>query len=99
MKQEERRRRKLVRKTSWYAAAYHEICNLTTNVAVSRAEAETWKKCLLNTADEKIKMQRHQLTLNLLRKLQRVGIGVNSVEIFELTIFLKPNCGRGIFGK
>ena len=71
-------------------AAYHDICNLTTNVAVSRAEAETWKKCLLNTADEKVKMQRNQLTLNLLRKLQRVGVGVNSIEIFA-----KKNSGEG----
>ena len=52
-------------------AAYHDICNLTMNVAVSRAEAETWKKCLLTTADEKIKVQRNQLTANLLRKLRR----------------------------
>ena len=51
------------------AAAYHDIINLTTNVAVSPAEAETWKKCLLATADEKMKMQRSQLTVNLLRKL------------------------------
>ena len=36
------------------AAAYHEIINLTSNVAVSPAETETWKKCLLVTADEKI---------------------------------------------
>ena len=71
-------------------AAYHNICSLTTNVAVSRPEAETWKKCLLNTADEKIRVQRNQLTLNLLRKLQRVGVGVNSVEIFA-----KKNSGEG----
>ena len=63
-------------------AAYHDICNLTMNVAVSRAEAETWKKCLLTTADEKIKVQRNQLTVNLLRKLRKVGVGVNSVEVF-----------------
>ena len=71
-------------------AAYHDICNLTRNVAVSRAEAETWKKCLLSTADEKIKVQRNQLTVNLLRKLRRVGVGVNSVEIFA-----KKNVGEG----
>ena len=71
-------------------AAYHDICNLTMNVTVSRAEAETWKKCLLSTADEKIKVQRAQLTLNLLRRLQRVGVGVNSVEIFA-----KKNSGEG----
>ena len=59
------------------AATYHEIINLTTNVAVSPAEAETWKKCLLATADEKMKMQRSQLTVNLLRKLQKRGMGVN----------------------
>ena len=63
-------------------AAYHNICNLTTNVAVSRPEAETWKKCLLNTADEKIKVQKNQLTLNLLRRLQRVGVGVNFCRDF-----------------
>ena len=40
------------------AAAYHDIINLTTNVAVSPAEAEVWKKCLLITADEKIKYKR-----------------------------------------
>ena len=56
------------------AAAYHEITNLTLNVAVSRAEAETWKKCLLGTADEKIKLQKSQLTANLLRKLQKRGL-------------------------
>ena len=39
-------------------AAYHAICNLTQSVAVSRAEAETWKKCLLATADEKIVVQK-----------------------------------------
>ena len=39
------------------AAAYHDIINLTTNVAVSPAEAEAWKKCLLITADEKVKIQ------------------------------------------
>ena len=64
------------------AATYHDIINLTTNVAVSPAEAETWKKCLLATADEKIKMQRSQLTVNLLRKLQKRGLGVNEVEVF-----------------
>ena len=47
------------------AATYHDIINLTTNVAVSPAEAEAWKKCLLATADEKIKMQRSQLTVML----------------------------------
>ena len=57
------------------AAAYHEIINLTLNVAVSPAEAETWKKCLLATADEKIKLQKSQLTANLLRKLQKRGLG------------------------
>ena len=72
-------------------AAYHNICNLTRNVAVSRAEAETWKKCLLTTADEKIKVQRNQLTVNLLRKLRRVGVGVNSVEVFA-----KKNSGEGV---
>ena len=36
------------------AATYHDITNLTSNVAVSRAEAETWNKCLLATADEKL---------------------------------------------
>ena len=46
------------------AATYHDIINLTTNVAVS--PAETWKKCLLATADEKMKLQRSQLTVNLL---------------------------------
>ena len=71
-------------------AAYHNICSLTTNVAVSRPEAETWKKCLLNTADEKIRVQKFQLTVNLLRKLQRAGVGVNSVEIFA-----KKNSGEG----
>ena len=60
------------------AAAYHEIINLTSNVAVSPAETETWKKCLLVTADEKIKLQKSQLTANLLRKLQKRGLGVNS---------------------
>ena len=64
------------------AATYHDIINLTTNVAVSPAEAETWKKCLLATADEKMKMQRSQLTVNLLRKLQKRGMGVNEVENF-----------------
>ena len=64
------------------AATYHDIINLTTNVAVSPAEAETWKKCLLATADEKMKMQRSQLTVNLLRKLQKRGMGVNEVEFF-----------------
>ena len=64
------------------AATYHAIINLTTNVAVSPAEAETWKKCLLATADEKIKMQKSQLTVNLLRKLQKRGMGVNEVEAF-----------------
>ena len=64
------------------AAAYHNIINLTTNVAVSPAEAEVWKKCLLVTADEKMKIQRSQLTVNLLRKLQKRGLGVNEVEIF-----------------
>ena len=57
------------------AAAYHEITNLTLNVAVSRAEAETWKKCLLVTADEKIKLQKSQLTANLLRKLKKTWVG------------------------
>ena len=71
-------------------AAYHDICNLTNNVAVSRAEAETWKKCLLSTADEKIKVQRNQLTVNLFRKLRRAGVGVNSVEVFA-----KKNSGEG----
>ena len=70
-------------------AAYHDICNLTMNVAVSRAEAETWKKCLLVTADEKIKMQKSQLTVNLLRKLKKRGVGVNSVECF--CIVMIPN--------
>ena len=51
-------------------------------MAVSQAEAETWKKCLLATADEKMKMQRGQLTVNLLRKLQKRGMGVNEVENF-----------------
>ena len=46
------------------AAAYHNIINLTRNVAVSPAEAEVWKKCLLVTADEKMKIQRSQLTVN-----------------------------------
>ena len=64
------------------AAAYHDIINLTTNVAVSPAEAEAWKKCLLITADEKVKIQKSQLTLNLLRKLQKRGLGLNSVELF-----------------
>ena len=64
------------------AAAYHNIINLTTNVAVSPAEAEVWKKCLLVTADEKMKIQRSQLTVNLLRKLQKRGLGVNEVENF-----------------
>ena len=64
------------------AATYHDIINLTTNVAVSPAEAETWKKCLLATADEKMKLQRSQLTVNLLRKLQKRGLGVNEVEVF-----------------
>ena len=72
------------------AAAYHEIKSLTRNVAVSRAEAETWKKCLLVTADEKIKMQKSQLTVNLLRKLKKRGVGVNSVECFA-----RKNCGEG----
>ena len=72
------------------AAAYHEIINLTLNVAVSPAEAETWKKCLLVTADEKIKMQKSQLTVNLLRKLKKRGVGVNSVECFA-----RKNCGEG----
>ena len=57
------------------AAAYHEIINLTSNVAVSPAEAETWKKCLLVTADEKIKLQKSQLTANLLRKLKKTWVG------------------------
>ena len=61
-------------------AAYHSIVNLTLNVAVSPAEADVWKKCLLETADEKIKMQKCQLTLNLLRKLHKRGLGLNSVE-------------------
>ena len=64
------------------AAAYHDINNLTMNVAVSPAEAETWKKCLLITADEKVKIQKSQLTLNLLRKLHKRGLGLNSVEFF-----------------
>ena len=46
------------------AAAYHEIINLTSNVAVSPAETETWKKCLLVTADEKIKLQTRSSWLN-----------------------------------
>ena len=71
-------------------AAYHAICDLTSNVAVSRAEAETWKKCLLTTADEKISMQKKQLTVNLLRKLQKRGLGVNCVEFFA-----KKNSGDG----
>ena len=56
-------------------AAYHDICYLTTNVAVSRAEAETWKKCLLTTADEMIKMQRAQLTLNYSGDSKGWGLG------------------------
>ena len=60
------------------------------NVAVSPAETETWKKCLLVTADEKIKMQKSQLTVNLLRKLKKRGVGVNSVECFA-----RKNCGEG----
>ena len=71
-------------------AAYHAICDLTSNVAVSRAEAETWKKCLLATADDKISMQKKQLTVNLLRKLQKRGLGVNCVEFFA-----KKNSGEG----
>ena len=51
-------------------------------MAVSPAEAETWKKCLLATADEKMKLQRSQLTVNLLKKLQKRGLGVNEVEVF-----------------
>ena len=73
------------------AAAYHDIVNLTTNVAVSPAEAEAWKKCLLITADEKVKIQKCQLTLNLLRKLQKRGLGLNSVEFFA-----KKNSGEGL---
>ena len=72
------------------AAAYHDIINLTTNVAVSPAEAEAWKKCLLITADEKVKIQKSQLTVNLLRKLQKRGLGLNSVEFFA-----KKNSGEG----
>ena len=64
------------------AATYHNIINLTMNVAVSPAEAETWKKCLLATADEKLRVQSNQLTVDLLRKLQKRGLGVNSVETF-----------------
>ena len=36
-------------------------------------------------------MQRNQLTVNLLRRLQRVGVGVNSVEVFA-----KKNSGEGV---
>ena len=66
-------------------AAYHAICNLTQSVAVSRAEAETWKKWfpdLLATADEKMLSQKKQLTVDLLRKLQKRGVGVSCVEFF-----------------
>ena len=72
------------------AATYHDITNLTSNVAVSRAEAETWNKCLLATADEKLRVQSSQLTVDLLRKLQKRGLGVNSVEVFA-----KKNSGEG----
>ena len=72
------------------AAAYHSIVNLTLNVAVSPAEADVWKKCLLETADEKIKMQKCQLTLNLLRKLHKRGLGLNSVEFYA-----KKSSGEG----
>ena len=73
------------------AAAYHDIINLTTNVAVSPAEAEAWKKCLLISADEKVKIQKSQLTLNLLRKLEKRGLGLNSFEFFA-----KKNSGEGL---
>ena len=59
------------------AAAYHEIINVTLNVAVSPAEAETWKKCLLVTADEKIKLHKSQLTVNLLRNMSWGSIPKN----------------------
>ena len=72
------------------AATYHDITNLTSNVAVSRAEAETWNKCLLATADEKNRVQNNQLTVDLLRKLQKRGLGVNSVEVFA-----RKNSGEG----
>jgi hypothetical protein len=71
-------------------AAYHNICNLTENVTVSPAEAGVWKKCLLTVADSKMKVQRSQLIVNLLRKLQRRGIGLNNVETFS-----RKNQGEG----
>ena len=64
------------------AAAYHEIINLPLNATVSPVEAGTWKKCLLATADSKIKSQKDQIRVDLFRKLQKKGLGVNDVEIF-----------------
>ena len=61
-------------------AAYHEICTLPLRDAASPAEADTWNKYLLETANAKLKVQRDQLRVELFRSLQRRGVGLNEVE-------------------
>ena len=64
------------------AAAYHAIKNLPLNDTVSQVEAEVWNKHLLKVADSKMKVQKDQLIVDLMRKLQRFGVGVNEVECY-----------------